>query len=483
MNYIFDWDPKYKTAIIKCDNFSLIHEYFSIENKMAKFAKFKNRFIPKRKYCITQNGRFDIGLLDDILKYISSLQIPYNIIITDELKKRYNTKYDIGLYQLISLKESLRDYQKEACQKAIDKGCGVTIVGTGGGKTLIAATLIETLRKNNAANLTLMIVPTIQLVEQSYKDFIDYGVDPDILSKWSGDNILNPNAKIIIAGLSILQSEKTDLAILGKVDLLIIDEAHSIRRENISNNLFKNITTRHRFGMTGTLPESKLDEWNIIGKIGPITYEKKSHELQDEHYISTSKAVIIKIEYKNTPDYSKDKLFDDPTIMYEEELEFLYNQPFRNLLLSKICQKLDNNILVMVDRIKHGEELFKNISSFASNKKVYFIRGEVDIEEREKIRNLMEVENNIVCIAISKIFATGINIRNLHYIMFAASGKAKVRIIQSIGRGLRLHENKDQLVIYDIADDLIYGRKHFDRRMELYESEKIKTEIREIAEQ
>jgi len=143
---------------------------------------------------------------------------------------------------------------------------------------------------------------------------------------------------------------------------------------------------------------------------------------------------------------------------------------------------LKNNSLVMVDYIEHGELLFNLIKEQHPNKQVFFIRGEVEISEREKVRQLMEQHNDIIVVAISKIFSTGVNIKNLHYIIFACGGKAKIKIVQSIGRGLRLHKDKSQLIIFDIADNYRYSSAHLDKRILLYEKEKIKFAIKEITE-
>jgi len=106
-------------------------------------------------------------------------------------------------------------------------------------------------------------------------------------------------------------------------------------------------------------------------------------------------------------------------------------------------------------------------------KKAYFIQGSVDVEEREKIKALMERETNIVVVAISAIFATGVNIKNLHNIIFASGGKSFIRTVQSIGRGLRKHDSKDKLIIFDICDQLNYGIAHCDKRKSIYDKEKI----------
>lgn len=133
----------------------------------------------------------------------------------------------------------------------------------------------------------------------------------------------------------------------------------------------------------------------------------------------------------------------------------------------------------MVDRIAHGEILLNYLNNI-EGKEVHFICGDVEIQERERVRSLMEERDNIICVAISKIFSTGVNIRNLHYIFFASIGKAKTKIIQSIGRSLRLHESKKQAVIFDIGDDMRYGNKHLQERINLYTSETIPYTIKHI---
>jgi superfamily II DNA or RNA helicase len=151
-------------------------------------------------------------------------------------------------------------------------------------------------------------------------------------------------------------------------------------------------------------------------------------------------------------------------------------------VICKLCSNIDNNSLLLVDRIEHGVMLEQELKRSLKNKIVYFIRGEVEVDQREKIRKMMEVRHDIVCVAISKIFSTGINIKNLHYIMFCSGGKAKVKIVQSIGRGLRKHDTKDKLIIIDLADQLHYGKQHMNKRIKLYDSENFKYDYQQIQE-
>jgi len=137
----------------------------------------------------------------------------------------------------------------------------------------------------------------------------------------------------------------------------------------------------------------------------------------------------------------------------------------------------------MVDYIEHGEKLYSILKKNNPDKQVYFIRGDVDVKDRDKVKSVMENKKNVVCIAISKIFSTGINIKNLHYILFASGGKAKVKLIQSIGRGLRWHKDKKDVIIIDIADKLFYGNKHYVKRKAIYRDENIRYGIRSTKEE
>ena len=188
---------------------------------------------------------------------------------------------------------------------------------------------------------------------------------------------------------------------------------------------------------------------------------------------------MLRIKYINHPEAGKR---GDPLDGYQKEMNFIIESEFRNNTIAKLSKNVDNNCLILLDYIKHGEVLYRTLKESCPGKQIFFIRGDVDVETRETIRALMEKSSDVICIAISKIFSTVINIKNLHYIMFAGSGKAKIKTLQSIGRGLRKHQSKDKLIIFDIADLLHYGRRHMDKRVDLYEKEKLKYGIQTIEE-
>jgi superfamily II DNA or RNA helicase len=224
--------------------------------------------------------------------------------------------------------------------------------------------------------------------------------------------------------------------------------------------------------LTGSLPENKFDIWSLNRIFGSIIYHLKSIDLRKENYISNVRVVSLEIQYKNVPEFERASM-SNPTAEYEAETTWLHTSEYRNNLITKLINKLDTNTLVLVDRIAHGEYLLEYLKS-RTGKQIFFVQGSVEVEERDKIKQIMEAQTGVVCIAISRIFSTGISIKNLHNIIFAAIGKARIKIIQSIGRSLRLHHTKEMATIFDIADvSLTYGCKHFEERKRLYESEKI----------
>lgn len=484
----FELDKSKKYGSLKGDHFNDIREYFSVKNEGARFARMRGRFIPSRTYAITPAGRVDPCLFYEITRFL--LQNDYckqdeirasneflNVIVPGPSTYQKTLHYTNQPYDNLSLK--LRDYQKQIVTKCLDAGRGIVVLATAGGKTLIMASLLSNFFHMNKQFKCLLIVPDLGLVTQTYNDFKSYNV-PFFASKWTGSNDLDLSANVIIANLGILQSEKSDLSWIDHIDVLVFDEIHKARRGNQINNILKNVKTNIRFGFTGTMPEDKLDQWNIIGKIGPIVYEKNSFQLRTEKYISNVTANILEMNYLSSPPSVTDIV--NPAERYRVELEFLFDNSFRNNTIASLSNNAPNNVLILIDYIKHGEALLKKLTALCSRKKVFFIRGEVEIEDREKVRELMEKSNNIVCIAISKIFSTGVNIKNLHFIIFAGGGKAKIRTIQSIGRGLRLHETKEKLYIIDIADQLTYGKRHQLKRQSLYDQENIPYQTKKISE-
>lgn len=560
MPYLYiDYDEGRDCGIIKSDYLANIREYFSEVDEKAGLKKrfLQKRFQPSRRYIITEQGRFDFGMIIEIVKYLKSIPSPFKITFSEAFKKRYSTVYPFHNDELSQLKLPYRNYQEAGIRAGLKNGCGLILHPTGGGKTLSMAGLLTTVLKYQPNSKMLVILPT-PLINQTYQDFLSYGINPDFISKWSGEHELNMASKIVIAGTNILypvisnislelkkvrivelsiQKELQDTTItpekrkhneamlieiakdkirlqesietnkiihkyLSTIDLLMIDEVHHFKKDNKLQALLKFIPSRHRYGYTGTLPESSIDKWFLIGNIGPIVYEISRDVLVEQEFITSVDIKVLEIHYKTPLNmiYHDEKNENDEksettkelsdkirslSRRYRQEIEFIQKDLFRNNIIKKCCAKLDKNILIPVDRIEHGELLLSYLTTSLPDKKVYFIKGEVENEERDKIKEIMENNHGVICIAISRIFSTGINIKNLHYIILALPGKAKNKIIQTIGRGVRRLNDvsmKTKVVIIDIVDHLEYGLKHFEKRKLIYDEEKFKYQITTIHE-
>jgi len=472
----FEYFPNKKQCKISGDHFDEIREHFSVKNDNAFFMrKFRGGFAPSRIYCITPTGLFEPGLYYDILRYINNVYPKIDIKVDDKIVDVVKPSIKNAV-TYNKLAHELRDYQLDIVQQAIFFGRGIIKLGTGGGKTLTIASILSSFYQSNNFKMgCLLIVPDLTLVDQTYTEFLNYNV-PFTVTRWTGKQEPVLDCNVIIANMGVLQSRYTEHSWIKDVDIVVIDECHKLRKGNKICKIISSIKTFNKFGLTGTLPDTKIDEWNIVGKIGNVFYEKNSYELRTESYLTNAEIKVINVNYKEKVQYNSG------TNKYKSELEFIYNNNFRNNIIKQVCDKFKNNILIMVNHIAHGEIILQHLENALPDREVYFIRGEVEVDERTRVIKEMESNNNVVCIAISAIFSTGVNIKNLHMIVFASGGKSFIRIIQSIGRGLRLNHNKDKLAIIDVTDNLKYSSAHGLRRQEIYTQEKIQYKTWDIVE-
>jgi len=457
--------------------FDDLREHFSVKNENAKFARAKvfgrrKDFIKDRNYIISPVGTCPAGLYGEIENYLHTQQIT-GIEYTDSFNQYINNGVEYDVYD--NLKYELRYYQKEFLQKGLKAGKGICILGTGGGKTLICASLIESYYQNCKDKETfkcLLIVPNIGLVAQTYNDFNEYGVTFN-LTRWTGKQPPDPDANVIICNSAILVRRFKDNKWIEHIDLVLVDEVHALTNANKISKIISKIRTSHRYGFTGTLPIEPFTKWNVIGSIGPVIYEKSSDELRKEDYLSN--VFVNRIEIKYTSPI--DNITNDA---YHNELNFIYTNKYRNNLIKNICSGYNKNILILVNHIKHGEELLGYLKQL--DRPVYFIQGSVDVDDRVKVIEEIENSEGVICIAISKIFSEGLNIKNLHMLMFASGGKAFIRTVQSIGRGLRKHVSKNMFNIIDLCDELYYCGEHSAQRIKIYDKEKIRYKTKQLKE-
>ena len=537
MDYIkLDYDAGRKKALMTCTKrlFDYIRTEFSVFDKTAKAVRrfSSNSKIPFYKFAITPNGRFDAGLLFEIVNFLKLNKIEYGLDMTENFKKIIDSRFTSFSYtegdEIFELTPSMYDYQREGVVNALQYGSGIFLFPTASGKTLMIAGMINNILKRNP-NFKILVITLTSLVHQFVENFVDYGIDPNAISVWSSDETPQ-STPIVIAGNTIvstqlvyaekeivtmqkvvrelerklavkgitkkdrtrcektlaavnkdlsrmvnkLEKNKIALAYFDSVDVLMVDEVHQCKKDNTITEVTDFVSTSHKFGFTGTMPTEKMDEWKVIGKFGPIRQSVSRQMLIDRGIIADVDIKVLDIEYLDVPEYVDLSEAINPSDLlknFQIETEFLYNSNHRNTIITKVASGVSKNMLIIVDRISHGELLLERIRLANPDKKVYFIQGSVEDEARCEIEALMEKENGVVCIAIAKIFSTGVNIKNLHYILFANAWKARVSIIQSIGRGVRMLDGKHNVVVFDLHDILRYGDRHFDERKNIYETE------------
>ncbi len=277
---------KLKTTCSEGAIFEKLREHFSVENTDARFARRYSKFVPRRKYAITHTGVCDLGLFWEIKQYL--LKEKVDITVTDELQKELTVGKgtQVNLYRDFAL--DLREYQEDVIKKALKLGRGTCVLGTGAGKTFTTAALIENYFQSCADKDTfkcVVLVPDLGLVSQTYDEFLNCGTTFK-LTKWTGKTKPDLTANVVICNIGIVQSRFKENDWIKYVDLLIVDECHKVKASNKISKIISKIKTHNKYGFTGTLPENQLDKWSIIGKFGPVIYEKSSYELRLEDYLA-----------------------------------------------------------------------------------------------------------------------------------------------------------------------------------------------------
>jgi len=231
----------------------------------------------------------------------------------------------------------------------------------------------------------------------------------------------------------------------------------------------KLINCRYRVGFTGTLDGSLTNKITLEGLFGPVKQVTTTTELMDQGHVANLKIKAIILKH-SLEDKKLAKKFT-----YPDEMDFLVRHEKRNKFIRNLSLSLDGNSLVLFQYVdKHGKILFDMLTAKAPDRKIYFVHGGIDGVDREKIREIVESESNAIIVASYGTFSTGINIRNLHSVILASPSKSRIRILQSIGRGLRIGNDKTEMVLYDIADDLKSGThtnftlQHFIERLNIY---------------
>jgi superfamily II DNA or RNA helicase len=461
-----------------------LSQYFTFEVPGYKFTpQFRNRFWDgKIRLFSYATGQIYAGLYPYVVKWCqdNKIQVVDGTKIKDvEVDKKLVDKFVSGL----KIPMEIRDYQKQAFVHALQKSRCLLLSPTASGKSLIVYMLVRfnILRlKDKPNNKILIIVPTTSLVEQLFKDFKDYGWNPDknVHRIYQGHDKETDKNVVISTWQSIYNMPKKWFKSFGVV---MGDECHLFKAVSLSKIMTKLEDCKYRIGLTGTLDGTKTNKLVLEGLFGAVNKVTSTAELQEKKQLADLKIICLVLQHDQ---YSKHFLKDKS---YQEEMDFLVSNNKRNKYIRNLCLDLKGNSLVLFQYVeKHGVILKQLIEDKAEDRKIFFVHGGVEAEEREKIRFITEKSDNAIIIASYGTFSTGINIKNLHNIVFASPSKSRIRNLQSIGRGLRLKDNNSAATLYDIADDLTYNGKenytlqHFRERINIYTGENFNYEIHNV---
>ena len=458
-----------------------LSEHFTFDVPGAKFMpQYRSKYWDgKIKLYSNHTGEIYVGLLDKLVAWAKKCE--YTVEFKDN--KFYGSPFEenemisvegVSDYMKSISRHEPRDYQVDAVYDALRYNRKLLISPTASGKSLMIYSIVRYFVEKE--HNILLIVPTTSLVEQMYKDFEDYGWNAEEYCHkiYSGKEKSTNKNVIITTWQSIYNLPGSFFENFGVV---IGDEAHQFKSKSLVGIMTKMDNTKYRFGFTGTLDGSQTHKWVLEGLFGPSYKVTQTQELIERGYLSKLQIKVLLLKH----DQHK---FNE----YEEEIQYLITNDKRNNFIKNLSLDLKGNTLILYNRVEtHGQPLYEMInSSAAKDRKIFFVHGGVDADEREKVREITEKENDAIIVASYGTFSTGINIKNLHNIIFASPSKSRVRNLQSIGRVLRKGENKNKAVLYDIADDITYKSKknytlnHLIERIKIYSEEKFNYEIIQI---
>ena len=460
-------------------------EYFTFEVPGFKFMpQYRNRvWDGKIRLFSYATGQIYAGLYPYIIDWCEKNDIQVvdgtkikDVKVNDDEVNRFVKALKIP-------KIDIRDYQKEAFVHSLKKSRCLLLSPTASGKSLIIYLMLiyNLIRlKDTKQDKILIIVPTTSLVEQLFKDFKDYGYNSDrnVHRIYQGHE-KETNKRVIISNWqSIYNLPKKWFSQFGMV---IGDEAHLFKAVSLTKIMSKLEKCKYRVGLTGTLDGTKTHKLVLEGLFGTVNKVVSTSELQEKKQLADLKIFCLVLQHdKDARHFLKDK-------SYQEEMDYLVSNEKRNKYIRNLTLSLQGNSLCLFQYVeKHGEILKQLIEDKAQDKKVFYVHGGVEADEREKIRFITEKSDNAIIIASYGTFSTGINIRNLHNIVFSSPSKSRIRNLQSIGRGLRLKDNDSSATLYDISDDLTYNEKenytlaHFRERINIYNEEDFNYEIHNV---
>ena len=350
----------------------------------------------------------------------------------------------------------LRDYQVEAINNFISNPQSLQQIATGAGKTITTATLSHI---SEPYGRSIVIVPNKSLVEQTEEDYINCGLDVGVyfgdrkqlgkthtICTWKSLNILDKKHKDGSAVLSLAE-------FLEGVSTIIVDEVHQAKAEVLKNLLTRNLRNAPiRWGLTGTVPKEKFEFESIHASLGPVIGSISAKSLQDKGVLSQCHVNVVQLI--DTVGHAG----------YQEELKYLVTNKARIEYIGKLLNSVSQtgNTLILVDRISAGEMLAEIIPDST------FISGSVKVKDRKETYDTIREGTNEVIIATYGVAAVGLNIPRIFNLVLIEPGKSFVRVIQSIGRGVRKAKDKDFVQIWDLTSTCKFAKRHLTQRKKFY---------------
>lgn len=383
-----------------------------------------------------------------------------------------------------------RDYQVDALDHALRNRQALLLSPTASGKSLIIYMALRYYLESYQASI-LLIVPTTSLVEQMYSDFEDYAyfeeefkVEDYCHRIYSGKEKYNVKKRVIITTWQSIY--KLPPSWFQGFGMVIGDEAHNFKAKSLTSILEKCHNAKYRIGTTGTLDGSQTHQLVLEGLFGPVKKVTTTKELIDSGALADLDVSVVLLKYADEICQKVSKL------KYQDEVDYIVRNEDRNKFITNLALDQDGNTLVLFQFVdKHGKPLHdmmrKKLESFGNtNRKLFYVSGETDVDTREKIREITETQSDAIIVASLGTFSTGINIKSLNNIIFASPSKSQIKVLQSIGRGLRKSADGKGTKVFDIADDLHWKAKknytlqHAGVRISIYSKEKFKYKIYEV---
>ena len=447
-----------------------LHElsnFFTFEVPGAKFMPSVKRrqWDGKIRLLNSRNNTMYVGLLPYIRTFCDERDYDIQFDPSLELQEEFSFHEAVEFSNEINLPFEPRKYQLEAFTHCVRNNRSMILSPTGSGKSLIIYLLSRFYNEK-----TLIVVPTVSLVRQMYSDFKDYGYKEEckLISAGVDKEVIDEDITIT-TWQSIYKMPKKWF---DQFNVVIGDEAHLFKAKSLTTIMTRLSDCKYRFGFTGTLDGTETHKLVLEGLFGTVKSFVKTKQLIEGNTLADLKIKILVLKYSElTRKAHKEDKFHD-------EMDFITQNDKRNNFISNLTLSLEGNTLVLFSFVeKHGKVLYNIVNSkVARGRRVFFVFGGTDADTRESIRAITEKESDAIIIASYGTFSTGINIRNLHNIVFASPSKSRIRNLQSIGRGLRKSDSKTVCTLYDIADDLQYKKSINHTLRHLYERVKIYNE-------